>query len=267
MTRPGSPKYVAIIADGNGRWAQRRGLSVGDGHRAGADNVRARLRDAAEFGIRELTIFAFSTENWARPADEVKGLMELLAEYIDVVTPELNREGVRLRFIGDRRPPMPASLVKKMSWAERLTVSNDLLTFFVPINYGGRAEILHAATRFTGSTEEDFAECLYAPDMHDPELLIRAGAEQRLSNFLLWQAADAWLVFSPKMWPEFSRESFEAAIDEFRQLGEKGADQPLQQVPHAVDCGATTGGPGPTQRSSGSLAPHFQCNDGEVPEG
>lgn len=217
MTSGNSPKYVAIIADGNGRWAQRRGLSVGDGHRAGAENVRARLRDAAEFGIRELTIFAFSTENWARPAEEVQGLMELLAEYIDFVTPELNEEGVRLRFIGDRKPPMPVSLLKKMGWAEQLTATNELLTFFVPINYGGRAEILHAAQQLTGSTEEDLAALLYAPDMHDPDLLIRAGDERRLSNFLLWQVANTLLVFSEEMWPEFSRSSFEAAIAEFRR--------------------------------------------------
>jgi undecaprenyl diphosphate synthase len=208
---------VAIIADGNGRWALRRGLSVGEGHRAGAENVRARLRDAAEFGIRELTIFAFSTENWARPVEEVRGLMELLAEYIDFVTPELNDEGVRLRFIGNREPPMPVSLVKKMSWAEQLTTTNELITFFVPINYGGREDIAQAARRFTGSTEEEFAACLYAPDMHNVELLIRPGGEQRLSNFLLWHAADALFVFSKEMWPEFSRSSFEAAIEEFRR--------------------------------------------------
>lgn len=218
MTEAASPKYVAIIADGNGRWASKRGLSVGEGHRQGAENVRARLRDAAEFGIQELTIFAFSTENWARPAEEVQGLMELLAEYIHFVTPELHEEGVRLCFLGDRKPPMPVSLVKKMGWAERLTAKNGLITFFVPINYGGRADILHAAQHFTGSTEEEFAARLYAPDMHDPELLIRTGAEQRLSNFLLWQAAEALLVFSEEMWPEFSRDSFEAAIDEFRHV-------------------------------------------------
>jgi undecaprenyl diphosphate synthase len=213
-----SPKYVAIIADGNGRWASKRGKSVGDGHREGAENVRARLRDAAEFGIQELTIFAFSTENWARPAEEVRGLMELLVEYIQFVTPELHEEGVRLRFLGDRRPPMPASLVKKMGWAEQLTADNQLITFFVPINYGGRADILRAAQRFNGSTQDEFADGLYAPDMHDPEMLIRTGAEQRLSNFLLWQAAEALLVFSEEMWPEFSRHSFEAAIDDFRHV-------------------------------------------------
>jgi undecaprenyl diphosphate synthase len=221
---------VAIIADGNGRWASKRGLSVGEGHRQGAENVRARLRDAAEFGIQELTIFAFSTENWARPADEVRGLMELLAEYIHFVTPELHEEGVRLRFIGDRRPPMPASLVQKMGWAERLTAKNELLTFFVPINYGGRADILHAAQQFTGSTEEEFAARLYAPDMHDPELLIRTGAEQRLSNFLLWQAAEALLVFNEEMWPEFSRDSFEAAINKFRRVASDDEQEEILEV-------------------------------------
>jgi undecaprenyl diphosphate synthase len=248
VTSVGRPKYVAMIADGNGRWAQKRGLSVGEGHRAGAENVRARLRDAAEFGIQELTIFAFSTENWARPAEEVKGLMELLAEYIDFVTPELYEEGVRLRFIGDRNPPMPASLVERMSWAEQLTAENEILTFFVPINYGGRAEILQAAQKFDGSTEEDFAGLLYAPDMHDPELLIRAGAEQRLSNFLLWQAADAWLVFSMEMWPEFSRASFESAINECREVAERKADQRPEQAGHELDHHPTAGRPGRLQK-------------------
>jgi undecaprenyl diphosphate synthase len=212
-----SPRYVAIITDGNGRWAQKHGLPISAGHRAGAENVRARLRDAAELGIRELTIYVFSTENWSRSAEEVQGLIELLAEYIDRVTPELHEEGVRLRFIGDRRSPVPASLVEKMEWAEKLTAANERLTFCVPFNYGGRAEILHAAQRFTGTTEEDFAAHLYAPDMHSPELLIRSGGEQRLSNYLLWQAASALLVFRKELWPDFSRSSFEAAIEEFRQ--------------------------------------------------
>jgi undecaprenyl diphosphate synthase len=210
-----------MIADGNGRWATKRGLPVGDGHRAGAENVRARLRDAAEFGIQELTIFAFSTENWARPVEEVQGLMELLGEYIHFVTPELHEEGVRLRFIGDREPPMPTSLVRKMAWAEQLTARNELITFFVPINYGGRAEVLQAARQFTGSTEEEFRSHLYAPDMHDPELLIRTGGELRLSNFLLWQVAHTLLLCSKEMWPEFSRSSFESAIEEFRRDSER----------------------------------------------
>ena len=158
--------------------------------------------------------------------------MELLAEYIDFVTPELYEEGVRLRFIGDRRsPPLPPSLVEKMDWAEGLTARNDLITFYVPINYGGRGEILQAARRFAGSTEEDFRALLYAPEMHNPELVIRPGGEKRLSNFLTWQVADAWLVFSDEMWPEFSRESFETAIEECRQA---------RRVQRHLEIGTTT---------------------------
>ncbi len=210
-----APRYVAIITDGNGRWAHRRGLPVGAGHRAGAETVRDRLRDAAELGVRELTVYAFSTENWARSAQEVQGLIDLLVEYIDRVTPELHREGVRLRFIGERGSPVPRGLVERMEWAERLTAANDVITFVVPFNYGGRGEILAAAERFDGSTEEEFRACLYAPDMHDPELVIRTGGERRLSNYLLWQAACAELVFRDELWPDFTRDSLEAAIAEF----------------------------------------------------
>ncbi len=144
MTAAPRARYVAIITDGNGRWAERRNLPVGEGHRAGAENVRARLRDAAELGVEELTIYAFSTENWERPGQEVQGLLALLAEYIDGVTPELHAEGVRLRFIGDRGSPLPTTLVERMEWAEELTDGNRRITFFVPFNYGGRAEILRA---------------------------------------------------------------------------------------------------------------------------
>jgi undecaprenyl diphosphate synthase len=211
------PRYVAIITDGNGRWAEQRGLPVGEGHRAGAENVRARLRDATELGIRELTIYAFSTENWARPPEEVGALLNLLGEYIDHVTPELHREGVRLRFLGDRGDPVPRSIIEKMEWAEKLTGENDRITFYVPFNYGGRAEILHAAKLFEGNDEDDLQSLLYAPDMHDPDLMIRTGGERRLSNYLLWQVAESELVFREELWPEFSRRSFEEAIAEYRQ--------------------------------------------------
>lgn len=220
-----APSYVAIITDGNGRWAHRRGLPVRNGHRAGAETVRDRLRDAANLGIRELTVYAFSTENWARSAQEVQGLIDLLTEYIDRVTPELDREGVRLRFIGDRGSPVPASLVERMEWAERLTAANETITFVVPFNYGGRAEILAAARAFDGSTEEEFRSCLYAPDLHDPELVIRTGGERRLSNYLLWQAAYSELIFRDELWPDFSRESFEATIEEFRRRCEDRSAQ------------------------------------------
>ena len=210
-----APKYVAIITDGNGRWAQERNLPIGAGHRAGAETVRATLRNAVELGIRELTIYAFSTENWLRSPEEVAGLMDLLAEYIDNVTPELHAEGVQMRFIGQRAAPVPERVVEKMEWAERLTAGNQRITFFVPFNYGGRAEIVQAAARFEGGTEDDFRRLLYAPDMHDPELLIRTSGERRLSNYLLWQAAHSELIFREELWPDFSRTSLEEAIAEY----------------------------------------------------
>ena len=217
MSEPEGPAYVAIITDGNGRWAKARELPVRDGHRAGAENVRARLRDAVELGIRELTVYAFSTENWSRSPAEVKYLIDLIAEYIDRVTPELHAENVRLRFIGERGGPVPPDLAERMAWAEDLTAGNDRIAFYVPFNYGGRAEIVHAARAFNGTTEEEFRKGLYAPEMHDPQLLIRTGGDRRLSNYLMWQAVESELVFSDEFWPDFSRESFEAAIETFRR--------------------------------------------------
>ena len=207
-------RYVAIITDGNGRWAQKRGLPVNEGHRAGADNVKARLRDAAEFGIRELTVFSFSTENWSRSREEVDGLMQMFGERIDSETPELDEEGVRMRFIG-RRDGVSPELIERMDWAERVTASNDRITLFVAFNYGGRAEIVDAARSFQGATEEEFRGHLYAPEMHDPDLLIRTSGEQRISNYLLWQCAYSELVFSDKLWPDFDREAFSACLQEF----------------------------------------------------
>jgi undecaprenyl diphosphate synthase len=217
MAEQGGPAYVGIITDGNGRWAKARGLPVGAGHRAGAENVRARLRDAVELDIRELTVYALSTENWSRPKQEVNDLIDLIAEYVDRVTPELHAENVRLRFIGERADPVPQDLVERFEWAEELTGANDLITLFVPFNYSGRAEILRAARAFRGASEEEFRAGLYAPEMHDPELLLRTGGELRLSNYLLWQVADSELVFSDELWPDFSRSSFKAAIELFRE--------------------------------------------------
>src|SRR3954454_3618834 len=178
-------RYVAIITDGNGRWGSARGLPTIEGHRAGADLVKARLRDAAELGVRELTVYSFSTENWSRPAEEVTGLMRMVSERILGETPELNAEGVRMRFIGRREGVSPA-LVEQMDWAEQETASNERITLFVAFNYGGRAEILDAAERYTGGREEAFRHLLYAPEMHDPDLIIRTSGEQRTSNYLLW---------------------------------------------------------------------------------
>jgi len=207
-------RYVAIITDGNGRWARRRGLPVLAGHRAGADTVKARLRDATEFGVRELTVYSFSTENWSRPREEVDGLMAMFAERIDRETPELHDEGVRMRFVG-RRAGLGPELLRRMDWAEELTESNERITLFVAFNYGGRAEILDAARTFTGDTEEEFRRHLYAPDMHDPDLLIRTSGELRISNYLLWQLAYSELVFRDELWPDFSRQAFAESLEEY----------------------------------------------------
>ncbi len=209
-----APRYVAIITDGNGRWAQQRGLPVAEGHRAGADVVKERLRDAAELGIEELTVFSFSTENWERPAAEVEGLMRMFGERIDAETPELDAEGVRMRFIG-RREGVEPSLVEKMEWAEEKTAGNERIALFVAFNYGGRAEIVDAARSFEGDSEEEFRRHLYAAEMHDPDLLIRTSGEQRLSNYLLWQCAYSELVFRDELWPDFGREAFAASLSEF----------------------------------------------------
>jgi undecaprenyl diphosphate synthase len=208
--------YVAIITDGNGRWAQQRGLPVIEGHKAGADIVHDRLRDAVEFGVRELTVYSFSTENWTRPKEEVDGLMAMFAERIDGETPELNEEGVRMRFIG-RREGISDELTDRMDWAEAETGGNDRITLFVAFNYGGRAEILDAAAAYQGGGEEDFHNHLYAPEMHDPDLLIRTSGEQRISNYLLWQCAYSEFVFRDELWPDFSRDAFEACLREYEE--------------------------------------------------
>jgi undecaprenyl diphosphate synthase len=214
VTAASRARYVAIITDGNGRWAQRRGLPVLAGHEAGADVVKARLKDAVELGVEQLTVYSFSTENWTRPQAEVDGLMAMFADRIDRETPELDEEGVRMRFVG-RREGLNAELIRRMDWAEEKTAANERITLFVAFNYGGRAEIVDAARTFTGGTEDDFRRHLYAPDMHDPDLLIRTSGEQRISNYLLWQLAYAEFVFVDELWPEFSREVFESSLEEY----------------------------------------------------
>ncbi len=209
-----APRYVAIITDGNGRWASARGRPAVEGHEAGADVVKARLRDAAELGVAELTVYSFSTENWSRPAEEVAGLMRMFSERIERETPELRDEGVRMRFIGRREGVSPA-LIKQMEWAERETADGDAITLFVAFNYGGRAEVLDAAQRYHGGGEEAFARLLYAPEMHPPDLVIRTSGEQRLSNFLLWQSAYSELVFRDELWPDFTRAAFEDSLAEY----------------------------------------------------
>jgi undecaprenyl diphosphate synthase len=208
--------YVAIITDGNGRWARQRGLAVIEGHRAGADTVKERLRDAVEFGVKELTVYSFSTENWTRPRQEVDGLMAMFAERIDRETPELDEEGVRMRFIG-RRDGVSEELTGRMDWAEAKTAENHRITLFVAFNYGGRAEIVDAAAAYQGGGEEEFHRHLYAPEMHDPDLLIRTSGEQRISNYLLWQCAYSEFVFRDELWPDFSRDAFAASLAEYEE--------------------------------------------------
>jgi undecaprenyl diphosphate synthase len=209
-----SARHVAIITDGNGRWARQRGLPVIEGHRAGADVVKERLRDAADLGIEELTVFSFSTENWSRPQEEVDGLMKMFGERIASETPELDQEGVRMRFIGRRQGVAP-ELAERMAWAEETTAANERIVLFVAFNYGGRAEIVDAARSFEGESEEEFRRHLYAPEMHDPDLLIRTSGESRISNYLLWQCAYSELVFRDELWPDFSRASLEESLAEF----------------------------------------------------
>jgi undecaprenyl diphosphate synthase len=206
--------------DGNARWARARGLPVLAGHRQGAKVLKQIVKDSVKLGINELTVYAFSTENWQRPEDEVEGLMEMFAELIDSETPELNEEGVRMRFIG-RRDEVTARLQERMNWAEAETAGNERMQLFVAFNYGGRAEIIDAAARFEGGSEEDFKQLLYAPEMSDPDVLIRTSGEVRTSNFLLWQCAYSELVFTETLWPDFSEDDLRAALEEFEARGRR----------------------------------------------
>jgi len=207
---------VAIITDGNGRWAEQQGLPVVEGHRAGADVVKARLRDSVEFGIRQLTVYSFSTENWSRSPEEVLGLMRMFEQRIENETPELDAEGVRMRFIGDRVDPrVPRSLVERMEWAEQTTRSNSRIDLFVAFNYGSRNEILRAAEQYQGGGEEELSRLIGASGLEDPDLLIRTSGEQRISNFLLWQCAYSEFIFHDALWPDFSREDYLECLNEY----------------------------------------------------
>lgn len=213
------PTSVAIIMDGNGRWARHRGLPVAAGHRAGARALKRVVRAAADSGIRDLTVFSFSTENWTRPDSEVGALMNLFCEQIDSEVPELVREGVQIRFIG-RIDELEDSLRDRIAEAEDATAGNERLRLFVAMNYGGRREIVDAARRFAaeagpGAGEAEFAQYMYGPELRDPELVIRTSGEQRLSNFLLWQSAYAELHFSPQLWPDFGAHDLHTALADY----------------------------------------------------
>lgn len=207
-------RYAAVIVDGHRRWAQSQGVSLHVAYDAGVSTALARARDAVELGVRELTYFCFSVDNWRRSTDDVQAFMEIAERRIVQDTPQLAGEGMRLRFIGDRSR-LPRTLAERMDWAEQQTCSNLALTLFLAFNYGGRQEIEEAARRLAESGGANLREHLYAPDMHDPDLLIRTGGDRRLSNFMLWRLAYTELVFRDEYWPDFSRECFEQALAEF----------------------------------------------------
>lgn len=216
------PTHVAIIMDGNGRWAAGRGLPRLAGHRAGTENIRPVARCFAEHGVKHLTLFAFSTENWTRPDEEVVGLFELLAEVIEVQTRELHGEGVRLRHLG-RMDRLPEALQKSIESAVELTKDNDAFELSVAFDYGGRDEILQAVRQLlaAGVAPEDLDEAklaqrLYTHGVPDPDLIIRTAGEMRLSNFLLWQGAYAEHYVTEACWPDFGREEAVRALEAYR---------------------------------------------------
>ncbi len=214
---------VAVIMDGNGRWARRRGLPVAAGHRAGTKALRRTVEAAIDLGVHDLTVYAFSTENWSRPADEVEALMEIFGETIERELPDLAEQGVRVRFIG-RRDRAPAGLRARMEALEDRTELNTKLNLWIAFDYGGRAELVEATRRLVESgveareiDENVIAANLHAPELPDPDLLIRTSGELRISNFLLWQLAYAELVFVDTLWPDFGARELRAALAEYAQ--------------------------------------------------
>jgi len=214
-------RSVAIILDGNARWARRQGLTIADGHRAGTKAVRRTVEASIELGVEALTIYAFSTENWSRPDGEVEDIIEIFGETIERELPDLCKQGVRVRFIG-RRDRAPDELRERMAGLEHETASNTRLDLWIAFDYGGRAEMVEAARRLVEDglspadvDEEALAQRLYAPELPDPDLLIRTSGEVRISNFLLWQLAYAELVFVDTLWPDFGEADLRAALDEY----------------------------------------------------
>ena len=215
------PTHIAMIMDGNGRWAKARGRNRLSGHRAGADTVDRVTKLCRDAGVKYLTLYAFSTENWKRPAAEVNGLMKLLKKYLDKKEPQLIRDGVRFRVIG-RKSDLPASLVKRIEEVEERTKDFDT-QLIIALSYGGRAEIVDAAKALAKKvksgqldadeiTESVFSSCLYAPDIPDPDLIVRTSGEMRISNFLLWECAYSEFYITPVLWPDFGKEEFDAAL-------------------------------------------------------
>jgi undecaprenyl diphosphate synthase len=214
-------RAVAIIMDGNGRWAEQRGLPVAEGHRAGTKALRRTVEAAIDLGVESLAVYAFSTENWARPIDEVEDLMEIFGETIERELPDLAKEGVRVRFVG-RRDRAPESLLRQMEALEAETAENDRLRLWICFDYGGRAELVEAARRIAASRvepaavdEELVSANLSEPEMPDPDLLIRTSGEVRISNFLLWQVAYSELAFTETLWPDFGVDDLRSALEAY----------------------------------------------------
>jgi undecaprenyl diphosphate synthase len=218
---PDAARSVAIIMDGNGRWARRRRLPVAAGHRAGTRALRRTVEAAIELGVESLCVYAFSTENWSRPSDEIDALMEIFVETIERELPDLAREGVRTRFIGRRDRATP-ELLAKIERLETETAANSRLQLWIAFDYGGRAEIVEAARRLVEEgmdardvDENAIAARLYAPEMQEPDLLIRTSGELRISNFLLWQLAYTELVFVDTLWPDFGERQLQEALAQY----------------------------------------------------
>ena len=218
------PAHVACVMDGNGRWAQKRGLERTEGHAAGEEALFDTVEGALDVGLRWLTVYAFSTENWRRPVDEVRFLMNFNQSLLVRRRDELNERGVRMRFIGRRDRRVPRRLLRQMDEATELTARNRTMTLTIAFNYGGRAEIIDAVRRLAEDgvppskiTEKELQRRLYDPEMPDPDLVIRTSGEFRISNFLLWELAYSELVFTDVLWPDFRREHLFEAIREFQR--------------------------------------------------
>ncbi len=218
-----NPTHVAVIMDGNGRWARSRGLPRLAGHRAGTENLRRVIRACVDFGIKYLTIYAFSTENWGRPDDEVQGLMKIIEEVIDKELPELNQRGVQLRHIG-RLENLSEGLREKVLFAIEQTKNNSRLYLNIAFNYGGRDEIVCAIQRIIEDgvrpadvTDELVSRYLFTAGTPDPDLIIRTSGEMRISNFLIWQGAYAEWYFTPTYWPDFDKEELGKALEAYKQ--------------------------------------------------
>lgn len=219
------PAHIAVIMDGNGRWAEKHGLPRTFGHRKGVKAAETMVESCLEAGISYLTLFCFSSENWNRPEEEVSALMDLLRSYFKEDVQKLQEKRVKLKFSG-RFDRLPEDIRKKMAEVDSIEISQPKLTLVMALSYGGREEIVDAARRLARRVadndlsieqidEAEFSRSLYVPDVPDPDLLIRSGGEKRISNFLLWQGAYTEIVFSNKLWPDFSKEDFQSALDEY----------------------------------------------------